>query len=68
MKAFEVLITSPSDREKIVAEIWFANNLIAEINQDGDDLEIDIYPSQKLTFKLDDLLEILKIAKKKLIE
>lgn len=67
MKEFKVLITSPSDREKIVAEIWFGNNLIAEINQEGDELEIDIYPNQRLTFKLDDLLSNIEKAKKKLM-
>ena len=68
MKDFKVLITSPPDREKIVAEIWFLNNLIAEINQDSEEFEIDLYPNQGLTFRLDDLLSVLEVAKKKLRE
>ena len=67
MKDFEVLIASVPDREKTVAEIWFANTLIAEVSQERDSLEIDIYRGQRLTFKFDDVLGILEIAKNKLV-
>lgn len=66
MKEFEILITSPPDREKLVAEIWSGENLVAEINQESDNLEIEIYASEKLVFSLDDLLEILERAKERL--
>ena len=66
MKEFEILITSPPDREKLVAEIWSDENLVAEINQESDNLEIEIYASEKLVFSLDDLIEIFERAKKRL--
>ena len=52
-----MLIASVPDREKTVAEIC----------QERDSLEIDIYRGQRLTFKFDDLLGILEIAKNKLV-
>jgi len=33
MKRFEVLLTSPPDREKLVAEILLADNMVAEISK-----------------------------------
>jgi hypothetical protein len=66
MKEFEILIASPPDREKLVAEIWSDDNLLAEINQESDNLEIEIYASEKLVFSLDDLMEILERAKERL--
>jgi hypothetical protein len=45
----------------------FSNeNLVAEINQENDNLEIEIYASEKLVFSLDDLIEIFERAKKRL--
>lgn len=38
-------IVSPSNRDFLVVEILYDNAIIAEINQDGGALEIEIYPS-----------------------
>jgi hypothetical protein len=66
MSKFIIEITSVPDRENLVAEIWYDQNLIAEINQEKDDFEIDLYPYKKLTIGLQDLLNILERAKKML--
>lgn len=67
MTDFQILIASVPDREKIVAEIWFDNNLVAEINQEGKEFEIDLYPAQRLSFRQSDFLDAVEVAKKKLI-
>ena len=33
MKKFEILITDVPDRENLVAEVWYGETLIAEINK-----------------------------------
>jgi hypothetical protein len=68
MKEFEILITSPPDRENLVAEIWHNEILVAEINQETDNLEIEFYLNEKIAFELDDFLITLKIAKRKIKE
>ena len=42
MKKFTIEITSVADRRKPVAEIWFGDDLIAEVNQEQDSFEIVI--------------------------
>lgn len=68
MRKFEILITSPLDREKLAVEIWHDEILIAEINQEKENLEIELYQSGKIVFELEEFLEILIAAKKKLSE
>ncbi|MDY0086425.1 MAG: hypothetical protein RBR84_10945 [Bacteroidales bacterium] len=69
MKEFEILITSPPDRENLVAEIWQDDQMIAEINQEGGVLGLEIYATKEGTIKLkyNDFIEALKKAKEKLI-
>lgn len=67
MKSFEILITSPFDREYLVAEIWSNSDLVAEINQETDELEIEFYTNEKITFNLNAFLEALQNAKIKLM-
>jgi uncharacterized protein YuzE len=66
METFEILITSPPDREKVVAEIWLENNLIAEINQENEVCEIEIYQKERLVFPFDDFYLALGDALNKL--
>ena len=40
----KILITSPPDRENLVAEIWVDDFQLAEVSQDGDVQLIEIYP------------------------
>ena len=39
-----ICISSPPDREKLVAEIFFDNLQWAEINQERNSFEIEFYP------------------------
>jgi len=58
------------DREKLAAEIWNENNrMIAEINQENEYLELEIYFSKKDVLKLDyeEFLSALQEGKKKLL-
>lgn len=67
MSKFKIEITSVPDREKLVAEIWFEENLIAEINTERDCVELELYPSQGLILELNEFIKALEIAKNKLI-
>lgn len=40
---FELMITSSEDREKLTCEIYFKNELIAEISQETNELLLEIY-------------------------
>lgn len=42
----EVVFASPPDREWLVAEIWQANEYLAEVSQDDDHLEVEIIPRE----------------------
>lgn len=70
MNDFEILITSPPDRENLVAEIWLEDQMIAEINQENENLELELFTDEKGKLKLnyDGFLETLKKAKEKLVE
>ena len=41
---YQICISSPPDREKLVAEIFFGNVQWAEINQEHELLQIEFYP------------------------
>lgn len=41
---FRICISSPPDRDKLVAEIFFGDVQWAEINQEEDTLQIEFYP------------------------
>ncbi|MBI3134270.1 MAG: hypothetical protein HYZ14_06290 [Bacteroidetes bacterium] len=66
MSNFKIEITSVPDRENLVAEIWYAEILIAEINQETEKMEIEFYLNHKVKFELNDFLETLETARKKL--
>lgn len=69
MKKFGLMIASPFDREKLVCEIWYNNDYLAEINEEKDFLEIVFYyggPNQ-MTFSFDKIQEVLQEAKIHLI-
>lgn len=67
MEEFEILIVSSPDREELVAEIWHREILIAEINQEEKELQIEFYLNDRITFDLNVFLEVLKAAKDKLV-
>ncbi len=43
---FQVAIISPPDREHVTAEIMFDNEQWAELNHEGNELSLEIYPRQ----------------------
>lgn len=67
MNEYEILISSPFDREYLVAEICH-KLLFAEINQEHGYLEIQIYPTsnQKIVLSLKKFVEAITAAKKHL--
>ena len=68
MKKLTVEITSPPDREELVAEIWDENQMIAEINQESKILKLEFYTNEKLIkVDYDSFLMALIEAKEKLI-
>jgi hypothetical protein len=46
---FRITIASPPDREKLVAEVFFDDEQVAEINQEADELQVEIYPRPSAT-------------------
>lgn len=68
MRKFKVEIASVPDRENLVAEIWYGDHLIAEINQESEDLEIEIYSAEKLKLPYQLFYEALQKAKDRLKE
>lgn len=68
MNKLNIEISSVPDRNKLVAEIWYGNDLIAEINQESDCLEIELYPLQKVTLDYQEFLSILETAKNRLTQ
>ena len=67
MNKFKIEISSVPDRENLVAEIWYNEILVAEINQETEKLEIEFYLDKKIAFELADFLETLVIAKRKIM-
>jgi hypothetical protein len=66
-----ITISSPPDREKLVAEIFFQNEQWAEINQERDELLLEIYPKPDggvWQIDLKEALEALTSARKQLLD
>jgi hypothetical protein len=66
MKEYKIEITSVPDRDRLVAEIWYDNKLIAEIIQEQDDMEIEIYCEEERRFYLTSFLNAIEEATQKL--
>jgi len=67
----KILITSPPDRENLVAEIWVDNCQLAEVSQEGEVQFVEIYPhppggAWRVPFR--QLLQAMKQAKVRLAE
>ena len=64
-----VTIESPPDRERLVSSILIDNFQMAEINQEGSELMVEVYPRQDgkpWVLKLSDLVASLAKAKERL--
>ncbi len=64
---FSIEIASSPDREQLVAEIWYQNQMIAEINQEKEDLELEFYLKNNIAFNYEAFCKVLDDAKKKLL-
>lgn len=66
----QICISSPPDREKLVAEIFFENSQWAEINQESGSLQIEFYPrtdGQPLRLAYDVAIAALEDARRSLL-
>lgn len=68
MKEFKIEITSVPDRSNLVAEIWYGGHLLAEINQEEEELKVELYNTQKSIFIFKDFIAALEEAKHKLLK
>ena len=66
MNKFNIVLSSVPDRENLVAEIWYNEILIAEINQETENLKIELYFSKKIELDLDAFLVAVENAKEKI--
>jgi len=65
-----ITIASVPDREKLVAELWYDQELWGEISQDTGELVLEIYPSPTHPFrqlKCEELIMAVQHAKDKLL-
>jgi hypothetical protein len=65
-----ICLSSPPDREKLVAEFFFDEEQWAELNQEGESLILEIYPrrsGEPWLINFEEMLETLKEGKQKLV-
>jgi hypothetical protein len=65
-----ITIASVPDREKLVAELWYDQELWGEISQDTGELILEIYPGTTRPFrqlKCEELITAVQQAKDKLL-
>lgn len=70
MEQHEVILASPPDREKLVAQLSVANEMWAEINSESGQFEAEIYPrrdGKPWVFALQSALEAINRATKRLL-
>lgn len=66
----ELLITSPPDRERVVAELWRENVQLAEVSNEDGTLRIEIYAepgTNRVVIPVDELEEALERARRNLM-
>ncbi len=66
MSKFRLVIASVPYREKLVVEIWFEEIHVAEINQDGENLEIELFDLNRIKAPLKDFQDAIEKAVKEL--
>lgn len=67
MKKLTIEITSPPDREELVAEIWDKDQMIAELSQESENLKLELYCSEhSIELDYESFLNALVEAKEKL--
>ena len=68
MSKFNIELSSVPDRENLVAEIWYENKMVAEVNKETEKFVIEFCLDEKKSFMLDDFLEVLENAKRRILE
>ena len=68
MSKFKIELSSVPDRENLVAEIWYENKMVAEVNKETEKFVIEFYLDEKISFMLDEFLEVLENAKRRILE
>jgi hypothetical protein len=66
---YRICISSPPDRKKLVAEIFFGTMQWAEINQEDNNLQIEFYPrsnGEPWQIDFESVISALTEAKRKL--
>lgn len=70
MSTFSSNLSSPPDREKLVAEVFFGQIQVAELNQEHERIGIEIYPhpdGQPWNFELAGFLMAVQNARTALV-
>lgn len=68
MSKFNIELSSVPDRENLVAEIWYEKKMVAEVNKETKKLVIEFCLDEKKSFMLDEFLEVLENAKRRILE
>ena len=68
MSKFNIELSSVPDRENLVAEIWYEKKMVAEVNKETEKFMIEFCLDEKKSFMLDEFLEVLENAKRRILE
>ena len=68
MSKFNIELSSVPDRDNLVAEIWYENKMVAEVNKETEKFVIEFCLDEKISFMLDEFLEVLENAKRRILE
>ena len=68
MSKFNIELSSVPDRENLVAEIWYENKMVAEVNKETEKFVIEFCLDEKISFMLDEFLKVLENAKRRILE
>ena len=68
MSKFNIELSSVPDRENLAAEIWYENKMVAEVNKEIEKFVIEFCLDEKKSFMLDEFLEVLENAKRRILE
>lgn len=49
MNTLRIVVSSPPDRDSVVAELWQNDEQIAELRRDGSELRLELYNSRSAT-------------------
>ena len=68
MSKFNIELWIVPARENLVAEIWYENKMVAEVNKETEKFVIEFCLDEKISFMLDEFLEVLENAKRRILE